>query len=192
MEVYATLDESMIALHAKGDTTEAENIAHIIIQDAEVPLKFRVRAHAILSCSRRVGSDYLGHAQKAVHFAELGLPSTPSAASLAFVAGAKEMLAKAEAAFKEEIADLASQENDEEDSEEDSGEEREEDSQDENEDGQEDVQEDGEDGEEHASGNEAGDENITTAQADQIIKGMFTVSVSKTGFYVLTFTDGVA
>ncbi|CAD0100995.1 unnamed protein product [Aureobasidium mustum] len=70
--VMATLHDQMMTLAYEKNpqsTEEAENIAHMLLERAELPLAFRVRAHIVLACGK---TDYLHHAQEAVRFAEMG------------------------------------------------------------------------------------------------------------------------
>jgi hypothetical protein len=68
----ATFHDQMTALAYKNtpeSSKEAYDIAEMLLERAELPLEFRVRAHIVLACGK---TAYLHHAQEAVRFAEMG------------------------------------------------------------------------------------------------------------------------
>jgi hypothetical protein len=56
-----------------GSTREAENIAHSLIKNDDLPILIRCRALCILGCSDQ--GDYLFYAEESVRYAKLGLAS---------------------------------------------------------------------------------------------------------------------
>jgi hypothetical protein len=73
--VYYALDEQMMAYRDEGDThSQAEEIAHVLIKHAGLPLLIRCRALCVLGCSEE--GDYVHYAEQSVHFAKLGLFAT--------------------------------------------------------------------------------------------------------------------
>jgi hypothetical protein len=71
---YYALDEQMTKAHRENDDdsrSQAERIAHDLIQHADLPLLIRCRALCILGCSNK--GDYVRYAEESVHFAKLGL-----------------------------------------------------------------------------------------------------------------------
>ena len=76
-KVYYALDEQMVACHDKDDVQsrrQAEEIAHDLIKNADLPLLIRCRALCVLGCSDE--GDYVHHAEQSVYFAKLGLAAT--------------------------------------------------------------------------------------------------------------------
>ncbi|KAL2032786.1 hypothetical protein VTO58DRAFT_105958 [Aureobasidium pullulans] len=98
--------------HDNGEThgapeslSEAHDIAHMLLERAELPLAFRTRAHMVLSGGK---TDYLCHAQEAVRIAEKGRdifgPGKTAQEKYAVEAllwQAREMLRRAERDMKE-------------------------------------------------------------------------------------------
>ena len=106
--VMATFHGQMMTLayeNTPQSTEEAHDIAHMLLERAELPLAFRVRAHIVLASGK---TDYLHHAKEAVRFAEMGreifdLGKTPEskAAVEDLLWEAREALRRAERDMKE-------------------------------------------------------------------------------------------
>jgi hypothetical protein len=102
------LDNDMMGLSYKNtaeSSKQASEIAHMLLERAELPLASRVHAHVVLATGK---TAYLHHAQEAVRFAEMGREiygpgSTPEAqAAVAdLLWQAREMLRRAERDMKE-------------------------------------------------------------------------------------------
>jgi hypothetical protein len=102
------LDKDMMELSYKNtaeSSKQASEIAHMLLERAELPLAFRVHAHVVLATGK---TAYLHHAQEAVRFAEMGREiygsgSTPEAqAAVAdLLWQARETLRRAERDMKE-------------------------------------------------------------------------------------------
>jgi hypothetical protein len=70
--VMATFHDQMLDLAYKNtpeSAEEAHDIAHMLLERAQLPLAFRVRAHVVLASGK---TAYLHHAREAVRFAEMG------------------------------------------------------------------------------------------------------------------------
>ncbi|THV69457.1 hypothetical protein D6D28_05885 [Aureobasidium pullulans] len=104
-KVMAAFHDKMMALAEENtaqSATEAHEIAHLLLEHAELPLAIRARAHIVLSSGK---TNYLHHAQEAVRIAQKGRDifgpgSTPEAK-----AAAEGMLRRAERDM-EELEDL--------------------------------------------------------------------------------------
>jgi hypothetical protein len=71
MDMAAFHDQMMALAHENTpeSSKEAYGIAELLLECAELPLAFRVRARIVLACGK---TAYLHHAQEAVRFAEKG------------------------------------------------------------------------------------------------------------------------
>ncbi|TIA03434.1 hypothetical protein D6C82_01879 [Aureobasidium pullulans] len=104
-KVMAAFHDKVMALAEENtaqSATEAHEIAHLLLEHAELPLAIRARAHIVLSSGK---TNYLHHAQEAVRIAQKGRDifgpgSTPEAK-----AAAEGMLRRAERDM-EELEDL--------------------------------------------------------------------------------------
>ncbi|KAG2161648.1 hypothetical protein JADG_001387 [Aureobasidium aubasidani] len=71
-KVMAAFHDKMMALTEENtaqSATEAHEIAHLLLERAELPLAIRARAHIVLSSGK---TNYLHHAQEAVRIAQKG------------------------------------------------------------------------------------------------------------------------
>ncbi|THY91917.1 hypothetical protein D6C95_06227 [Aureobasidium pullulans] len=71
-KVMAAFHDKMMALTEENtaqSATEAHEIAHLLLERAEIPLAIRARAHIVLSSGK---TNYLHHAQEAVRIAQKG------------------------------------------------------------------------------------------------------------------------
>ncbi|KEQ88532.1 hypothetical protein M438DRAFT_331438 [Aureobasidium pullulans EXF-150] len=71
-KVMAAFHDKMMALAEENtaqSATEAHEIAHLLLEHAELPLAIRARAHIVLSSGK---TNYLHHAQEAVRIAQKG------------------------------------------------------------------------------------------------------------------------
>ncbi|THX39269.1 hypothetical protein D6C77_10438, partial [Aureobasidium pullulans] len=71
-KVMAAFHDKMMALAEENtaqSVTEAHEIAHLLLEHAELPLAIRARAHIVLSSGK---TNYLHHAQEAVRIAQKG------------------------------------------------------------------------------------------------------------------------
>ncbi|THZ65535.1 hypothetical protein D6C86_01883 [Aureobasidium pullulans] len=110
--VMAAFHDKMMALAEENtaqSATEAHEIAHLLLEHAELPLAIRARAHIVLSSGK---TNYLHHAQEAVRIAQKGRDifgpgSTPEAKAAVdgLLWEAEGMLRRAERDM-EELADL--------------------------------------------------------------------------------------
>ncbi|THW85996.1 hypothetical protein D6C90_07348 [Aureobasidium pullulans] len=111
-KVMAAFHDKMMALAEENtaqSATEAHEIAHLLLEHAELPLAIRARAHIVLSSGK---TNYLHHAQEAVRIAQKGRDifgpgSTPEAKAAVdgLLWEAEGMLRRAERDM-EELADL--------------------------------------------------------------------------------------
>ncbi|THZ73920.1 hypothetical protein D6C85_03771 [Aureobasidium pullulans] len=111
-KVMAAFHDQMMALAEENtpqSATEAHEIAHLLLERAELPLAIRARAHIVLSSGK---TNYLHHAQEAVRIAQKGRDifgpgSTPEAKAAVdgLLWEAEGMLRRAERDM-EELADL--------------------------------------------------------------------------------------
>ncbi|TIA68070.1 hypothetical protein D6C76_08345 [Aureobasidium pullulans] len=107
-KAMAASHDQMMALceeNTPESLSEAHDIAHMLLERAELPLAFRTRAHMVLSGGK---TDYLCHAQEAVRIAEKGRdifgPGKTAQEKYAVEAllwQAREMLRRAERDMKE-------------------------------------------------------------------------------------------
>ncbi|KAK5725761.1 hypothetical protein LTR15_003951 [Elasticomyces elasticus] len=105
-EVFVTLP--MMHTYHQGNVEEAERLAHILTDYADLPLVFRARASAILGCSGEPG--YLERAIDAVHFAQLAVDNAqgrPAPVERKLPASCQEMEKQAKQQYEEEAKDAA-------------------------------------------------------------------------------------
>ncbi|KAK5720475.1 hypothetical protein LTR17_014951 [Elasticomyces elasticus] len=107
MSVYHGLDQEMMQTYHQGNVEEAERLAHILTDYADLPLVFRARACAILGCSGEPG--YLVWATDAVHFAQLAVDNAqvPAPVERRLLASCQEMEKQAKQQYEEEAKEAA-------------------------------------------------------------------------------------